>query len=238
MRQRIAQHEAELRDNPKPIDFLAMIRLADLAPHAALLGLPDRGALLFYYDVARSPASFWPEARGGWQILHAEDEDDLVVVDVAPVHRAEFHPSTLSFELEYALPDDIRQLTGDDDLRCHGNEEYERVYIALRGIGDREPIIHQIGGSPDEVQHGLFHRCQLASNGVSGGSPEALQRQRDRVRELEPGVKDWRLLLQIDSDQTGPGWMWGDVGRLYFCLHRDDLARRRFERSWCAEQSG
>jgi uncharacterized protein YwqG len=32
--------------------------------------------------------------------------------------------------------------------------------------------------------------------------------------------------------------MWGDVGRLYYCLHRDDLAAARFDRSWCAEQCG
>jgi hypothetical protein len=40
------------------------------------------------------------------------------------------------------------------------------------------------------------------------------------------------------TDEDGPGWLWGDAGRLYFCLHRDDLAARRFERSWCVMQCG
>jgi len=236
--QQIERHQAQMRDNPKPIDFLALIRLADVEPYAPLLGLPERGALLFFYDVQRMLGSFQPEARGGWRILYVENEDDLVLIDEPPILHPDFQPSTMTFELEYVLPEDIRDETGDDDLRCYRNEEYQRVHNALRGIGDKDPIVHQLGGPPMEVQNGLFHQCQLASNGVTGGSPEALQRQRDRVRELEPGVKDWRLVLQIDSDDAGPGWMWGDVGRLYYCLHRDDLAARRFDRSWCAEQCG
>lgn len=234
----IERHEAQMRDNPKPIDFLAMIRLADIAPHAGLVGLPERGALLFFYDVQRMLGSFQPEARGGWRILYVESEDDLVLVEQPPILHPDFQPSTLSFELEYALPEDIREATGDDDLRCYGNPEYARVHNTLRGIGDKHPIIHQLGGPPAEVQNGLFHQCQLASNGVCVGSPEDRQRQLDRVRALEPGIADWRLVLQIDSDEPGLGWMWGDLGRLYFCLRRDDLAARRFDRSWCSEQCG
>jgi uncharacterized protein YwqG len=238
MQEQINRYEAQIRDNPKPIDFLAIIRLADVAPYASLLGLPERGALLFFYDVERNMGSFWPEARGGWCVIYAENDDELVLVEEPPRSRPEFPPCTLSFELEYALPEDIREETGDADLRCYRNDEYARVYDTLRGIGDKDPVIHQLGGPPVEVQHGLFHQCQLTSNGVRGGSPEELERQRERVRELEPGVKDWRLVLQIDSDEPGPGWMWGDAGRLYFCLRRDDLAARRFDRSWCAEQCG
>lgn len=42
----------------------------------------------------------------------------------------------------------------------------------------------------------------------------------------------WNLLLQLDSDEAGPGWMWGDVGRLCFWIRDEDLAARRFERVW------
>jgi uncharacterized protein YwqG len=110
------------------------------------------------------------------------------------------------------------------------------VYHALLGttVNDAGPV-HQLRGAPAEVQHGLFHECQLASNGVDCGSPE--DAQTPRAIELAPGAKDWRLLLQIDSDDDGPAWMWGDTGRLYYCLHRDDLAARRFDRSWCVQQS-
>ena len=42
----------------------------------------------------------------------------------------------------------------------------------------------------------------------------------------KPGP-DWILLLQLDSDEA-PGWMWGDVGCLYFWIEREALERSDF----------
>lgn len=41
------------------------------------------------------------------------------------------------------------------------------------------------------------------------------------------------LLLQLDTDEeeNGPGWMWGDAGRLFFWIKPGDLAARRFDRA-------
>jgi uncharacterized protein YwqG len=234
--EQIEHYEALIRENPKPLHFLAMIRLTDIAPHASTLGLPASGALLFFYDVERSQGSFWPEAKGGWQILYASDDADLVLVEKPPAQIEEFVPSTLSFELQYSLPEDIRVVTGDADLLVYGNAGYEAVYDELLEGAAHDQVIHQLGGAPQEVQSGLFRQCQLASNGLACGNSE--DTKHPRVRELEPGAKDWRLVLQIDSDEPGPGWMWGDVGRLYYCLHKDDLAASRFDRAWCVEQCG
>lgn len=48
----------------------------------------------------------------------------------------------------------------------------------------------------------------------------------DDPRDDEPELC---LLLQFDSNQ-GAGMEWGDVGRLYFWIHPDDLRARRFDR--------
>jgi uncharacterized protein YwqG len=219
-----------------PLDFLALIRLADVAAHASLLGLPERGALMFFCDMGQRKGSYWPQARGGWSILYAENEEDLEVLEDEPVERP--YPSRLTFELEYVLPEDIREETGDDDLACFGDREYQRVYERLRGFDEGEESIHQLCGPPAEVQHSLFHECELTSNGVTRRCADDLESRRERIDELEAGVKDWRLLLQIGSDRNGPDWTLGDMGRLYFCIRDGDLAARRFERSRCAEQCG
>jgi uncharacterized protein YwqG len=72
--------------------------------------------------------------------------------------------------------------------------------------------------------------CQLASNGVYCGGPEGFRSA--RARALEAGATDWRLLLQIDTDEEGPGWMCGDVGRIYFWIKMQDLAMRQFGKVW------
>lgn len=232
----IAHYEQLVRDNPKPLHFIALIRLVDIAPHAPTLGLPETGALIFFFDAERAQGTFWPEARGAWRILYARDEDELVLVENPPVHVDEFVASTLTFELQYSLPEDIRSETGDADLRVYGSPEYEKVHRTLLGGSAHDQVIHQLGGAPQEVQNGLMIQCQLASNGVDCGNPEDYQQP--RARSLAAGARDWRLVLQVDSDEPGPGWSWGDVGRLYYCLHKDDLAAARFDRAWFAEQCG
>jgi uncharacterized protein YwqG len=53
-----------------------------------------------------------------------------------------------------------------------------------------------------------------------------------RRPELEKGAADWQLLLQIDSDEKNLGVMWGDVGRVYFWIRRQDLGKRDFGNVW------
>lgn len=72
--------------------------------------------------------------------------------------------------------------------------------------------------------------CQLVSHGVSCG--EAIEDDDPRVRALRPGAAEWQLLFQIDTDEEGPGWMWGDVGMLYFWIPREALRRAAFDRAW------
>ena len=50
-------------------------------------------------------------------------------------------------------------------------------------------------------------------------------------RRLAPGEKDWRLLLQVDTDEQ-LGLMWGDCGLIYFWIREQDAAARRFDRAW------
>ncbi|MHC4402544.1 MAG: DUF1963 domain-containing protein [Planctomycetota bacterium] len=57
-----------------------------------------------------------------------------------------------------------------------------------------------------------------------------------RRKELEKGAADWQLLLQIDSDEDNAGMMWGDMGRLYFWIRRDDLKKQAFGNVWMVLQ--
>jgi uncharacterized protein YwqG len=76
--------------------------------------------------------------------------------------------------------------------------------------------------------------CQLVTNGIYCGSPDGYRSAQAQL--LKAGAADWMLLLQLDTDEDGPGWMWGDAGCLYFWLRRQDLAERRFDRVWAVLQ--
>ena len=67
-------------------------------------------------------------------------------------------------------------------------------------------------------------------DGIYCGGPEGYRSE--EAKTLAVGAADWRLLLQVDTDEEGPGWMWGDVGRIYFWIKKQDLAALRFDDVW------
>jgi uncharacterized protein YwqG len=79
--------------------------------------------------------------------------------------------------------------------------------------------------------------CQLASHGINYCNPVHGGVSEVEINKLKEGATDWELLLQIDSDDNA-GMMWGDVGKLYFWIHRDELRRRNLDAAWMVLQCG
>ena len=69
----------------------------------------------------------------------------------------------------------------------------------------------------------------MASARRSGGEYDAVPDS--SVEESAKRDGRWRLLLQLDTDGN-PGWMWGDMGRLYFWITDEDLREGVFEKCW------
>ncbi|MSQ97636.1 MAG: DUF1963 domain-containing protein [Gemmataceae bacterium] len=136
-------------------------------------------------------------------------------------------PCAVSFSQNWTIPD-------IDHFRFEGEGEYEKAWENieelkqdLNGVSEERPFKsrHRLFGWPDPVEGDMQLECQLVANGISYGKgyPNPMPEL------IKVGAKDWQLLLQIDTDEENPGWMWGDVGRIYYWIHKDDLAARRFE---------
>lgn len=108
--------------------------------------------------------------------------------------------------------------------------EIESRFYAQDGAPD---LIHRLLGWPQPIQGDMSFECQLASHGLYVG--DATGYRAPRAAALAPGAADWRLLLQIDSDDAA-GMMWGDVGRIYYWLPAAALARRKFSAAWLVLQ--
>ena len=70
---------------------------------------------------------------------------------------------------------------------------------------------------------------ELVTNGIYCGDPKGYADP--RAKELEKNQTQWRLLLQLDSDEAA-SMMWGDLGRVYFWIRERDLQDQRFDRTW------
>jgi uncharacterized protein YwqG len=93
---------------------------------------------------------------------------------------------------------------------------------------------HQLLGHPAAIQSGdlpMPQQCQFVSNGLYMGGGGGPVFDENRAEELEPGAADWILLLQLDSEQRA-GMQWGDHGRLFFWIRRQDLERCDFSNVW------
>ncbi len=112
------------------------------------------------------------------------------------------------------------------NLAALSSEQWEAVDTMLLA----DAPAHQLGGHPLAIQNEEMEEdCQLTSNGIYMGNPEAYHTP--EAERLKAGAADWQLLMQIDSDDDAD-MMWGDLGRLYFWIRRQDVEARDFSKVW------
>ncbi len=222
----------------RPLTFLAQLDLAELRAPA----LPASGWLLFFYDVAEQPWGFDPKDAGGARVVHVDAPRPSLARRVHPTVGAAggpFRGCALSFAPALDLPDP------DDDLLARSRialddarlDAYLEAAAALSGLDGPAATYHHLLGNPQLLQGDMRGECQLVTSGIYVGKPDAFQGERTQEL-LRVAPSEWRLLLQLDTDEDGPGWTWGDAGRVYFWIRRADLAAGAFDRIWLVLQSG
>ncbi len=216
----------------EPLTFLVQINLKDIASLHAASELPPSGLLSFFYHHSQ-PWGFDPKDEGGWRVIYSEDLIDLERMPLPQElpEEARFSAGTLSFFEELTLPS--RRLMDYWDLGL--TEQEERRYADFLELiePDKNRLINRILGYPDLIQGDIFFESQLVSHGIYCGDAKA-HLHPDYGKWL-PDAKDWRLLLQLDSEMDF-GMMWGDVGRVYFSMQKDALKNKEFEKAWLTFQ--
>ncbi len=203
----------------EPMALLAQIDLAAVNEQVPPDTLPETGWLYL----------FWAVETGGWGYeakdtasftlhYHQGPVDELVRTappDGLPEMAQAFEPCALSFEPGVALPQwlDLRY-PKELDLQENLDAMYE-LWLRVTGLEPPGGSLHHLLGHPQLVQGDP--RGKAAT--FRGGEPD-----------------DWNLLLQLDTDEPGPNWMWGDVGTVYVYVQDADLAQGRFDQAWLVAQ--
>jgi hypothetical protein len=149
-----------------------------------------------------------------------------------------FEPCSLSLAPTVDLPHEWDSIIAGAGLAIPRNqwEAYASVASAVSGV-EEDARYHHLLGHPRLVQDDMRGECELVTNGVYCGDPSGYQGERAKDL-LRRAPADWQHLLQIDSDEGSPGWMWGGSGRIHFWIRRTDLAARAFEKAWLILQCG
>jgi uncharacterized protein YwqG len=223
--------------NGRTIRFLAQINLGEMpAAEVDNWPLPTSGLLSFWYDTCGGAWGFDPKDAGSFQVLSFPDAPAGLsrrpypefVLGKAPEYPMDdwgpFDACTVGAEAVITVQTDI--LLSKDDPR-HIADGFTAFEEEING----QAPLHRLLGNPVRIQGEMDWECQLASNGFYCGSaiPES---EREVADEVAQGARDWCLLLQIDTDDAGPDWMWGDAGMLYYWIRTQELARGDFSRVW------
>ncbi len=221
----------------RPQSFIGQVRLTDLGKLTQGQGLPSDGLLAFFYDSSQVVWGFDPADEGGSTVVWFPDDADLQVRRAPPElgeDGALFRPRAIGFVAEWTLPDwhspEMDDLGIPEVNRVGGKAVVDRYHqLCERLCGDEHTPRHRLFGAPDQIQDDMRLECELVTNGINYGDPR--EAERPKVSELEPNAKQWRLLLQVDSDDD-LGTMWADSGRIYYWIRQDALDARSFDRTW------
>ncbi|MBB3112299.1 uncharacterized protein YwqG [Paenibacillus phyllosphaerae] len=218
----------------RPLNLIAQLNLADVQPYEPAQRLPREGFLSFFYDALEQPWGFDPQDKGRFKVIYSEPGLQLQRLP-EPEELSEqgnFGAMRLSSQLDTTFPSidtiEVVQL----DLNVDEDELYWELTDQIAGSKD-ETLIHRMFGHPDTIQNAMQLECQLVTNGIYCGTSDGYDDA--RAAELAPGSSDWKLLLQVDSEE-GIGTIWGIDGRLYFWIREQDLAARNFDHVWVIQQ--
>jgi len=198
--------------NGRPLDFLCAVDFGELAAVLKVPGLPTEGqAALYYASAIPRPWGDEPGQRDGWRLLTGD------LVEAEPPEGTVSYPSrTLRAAPLLSLPAPQEPVLRQLENTYSGTlQVYEQLHAAwLQHTWPDDTPAHQIGGWPALVQGPLDPGGRRTSEERAPGTSSSSGDDEGAAAE------DWDLLLQLDSD-PGLDWHWGDPGRVYVSICRD-----------------
>lgn len=223
-----------------PLSFVAALD-CDEVPAADLdIPFPESGMLLFFYfnGVGEDAVQYLdPDSvTGGTRVLYVPDDAEGVEPRSVPDELEAFPRVLLGGELIATAPDNENAALAaaygdpdaDDDYTDYPTvDDGEGFYEMLTAFRRDHSPHHRIGGyalpKAGRVETEAAHALVPGDDDESHASRQAL-------------LTDLVLIAQIDSDSRA-AMEWGDTGRLYWLMRREDLEARRFERATFTWQS-
>ena len=215
------------KKNGRRLGFVGRLSLKEIHTAHPVPWLPKDGALLFFYDLEEQPWGFDPKDRDGFAVLHVPDiaepfSRDNRATDDIPLMCSH---QNICFKRIDILPS---ELGSNIEALKITDKEQELLLDRIEGRYGEKPK-HQVAGVPYVVQNEMELKCQLVSNGVYCGDPSGYKGP--RAESLKAGAANWRLLLQVDTDDD-LGVMWGDMGIIYFWVEEQKAKTGDFSNVW------
>lgn len=207
-----------------PLSLVAQINFAECKGFDMNGMLPEQGMLYVFYDCEDGGWGSEPGDGDGFCVWYYDGDRSFLRRHDVPEGQG-FPAAALQFGRRWEIPDRECWL-----MRDYWWEDFENVAWWERWDKFSGEKRHKLLGHSDNIQGAMEPQCQLASHGIPYRPATAQQEE-----VLTAGAADWVLLLQVDSDARC-AMQWGNNGRLYVWIRKQDLAARDFSRCWVVLQ--
>ncbi len=211
----------------RPLAFLAQFDCGKLVSYDKDNLLPHRGILSFFYSIESNRWGYDPKDEGCARVYWFENVNELIPapfpVDLAEKYR--FPSLGIALKQANSYPD-------YENLPVkYNSDKYEQFFEALH-VGDNDNISKLLGWA-DTIQSKMEPECELVGQGYYLGNSWDKIPQSVRDNAEYTSQEKWQLLFQLDTVESDNfELMFGDCGRIYFWIRKEDLANRRFDRVW------
>ena len=218
----------------KPLAFLAQFDMKELNAFDVDHILPTNGMLYFFYDFENEPIGCMKKERYGAKVYFYEGDLECLQETDFPDDLDErfcIPEFGLHFTSRYEVPmhDEFIQIT-------QKNIDYYKYNDSIQKTGfqhDSNQEITKILGYADACQGSMLLQCEMIQNGIDCNDFEHLKYREQYIAN----AGDWILLFQVDTISNSDFELtFGDCGRLYFYIRKEDLKNKRFENSWFVTQ--
>lgn len=224
----------------RPLSFLMQINCEEVHKYDRESLLPEKGMLYFFYELFTMTWGFSPQDRGSAKVFYYDGEiEALVPVDFPEDMEKDciIPESKINFEsmndypidfLDYYDPDD-----SDEEME-RKEKEFEKELEELGYKTDTTKLL----GHPELIQGEYWEECEgVARKNIYYGSAPIKYGSDEVKKSIKENAKDWILLMQMSELEIGDyGLYFGDSGKIYFNIRKEDLKNKNFDNVWLTLQ--
>lgn len=220
----------------RPLSFLMQINCEEVHKYDKESLLPEKGMLYFFYELFTMTWGFSPQDRGSAKVFYYDGEiEDLISTDFPEDMEKDciIPESKIDFESMNDYPIDFLDYydVDDSDEEVERKEkEFEKDLEELGYKADTTKLL----GHPELIQGEYWEECEgVARKNIYYGSAPIKYGSDEVKKSIKENAKDWILLMQMSELEIGDyGLYFGDSGKIYFNIRKEDLKNKNFDNVW------
>ena len=220
----------------RPLSFLMQINCEEVHKYDKESLLPEKGMLYFFYELFTMTWGFSPQDRGSAKVFYYDGEiEDLVPTDFPKDMEKDciIPESKIDFESMNDYPIDFLDYYDDDDSIEETRRKEKEFEKELEELGYKTDTTKLLG-HPELIQGEYWEECEgVARKNIYYGSAPIKYGSDEIKKSIKENAKDWILLMQMSELEIGDyGLYFGDSGKIYFNIRKEDLKNKNFDNVW------